>query len=80
MKFTVKHEFKHGFNTYEVGNSHDSDNLDDVSDADVNMFYSAGWADIEGQEPGPEAKPIGAELEVQNVKHNVTAADVGEVK
>jgi len=77
MKFTVKHTFKHGYTTFEDKNSHDSDNLEGVTDNDVETWYHAGWVDIEGMEPGPEAKPISAELEVQNIKHKITSETVG---
>lgn len=76
MKFTVKHEFKHGHRTFEIDNSHDSDNIEDLSESDVERYYAAGWLDIEGRDPGPEAKPVGAELNVQNIKTEVKASEV----
>lgn len=76
MKFTVKHEFKHGYDTFEVDNKHDSDNFEGMSDEDVMVFYNAGWVDIEGKEPGPDPKPVGAELNVQNIKTAINSSEV----
>ena len=77
MKFTVKHAFKSGFNTFENGNSHDSDNFPEMTESDLNRWYQAGFIDIDGYDPGPDAKPSGnPELEVQNHKVNIAMDDV----
>lgn len=66
MKFTVKNEFKSGYRTFEVGNSHDSSKMPDITEEDVQRWYRAGFVDIEGKEPGPEPNPQRVELVVQN--------------
>jgi len=50
MKFTVKENFKFGTATYEAGNTHDSDNIDGMSEDSVKLFHRSGWVDVEGKE------------------------------
>jgi hypothetical protein len=79
MKFKVLHTFKHGFSTFEVGNSHDSAALD-VADAMVDMWYRAGWVEIEGKPPAPAIDPSRAvTLEVQNVKVGMSVQTPGVI-
>ena len=68
MKFTVKNEFKAVGQTFEVGNTHDSEIRDDISDSDVCRWYRAGFVEIEGVEPGPDLDPNHTELAVDSVK------------
>lgn len=58
MKFKVKVEggFKSPYGAFENGNFHDSAVLG-IPEADVERWYRAGFVDILGRDPGPEARP-----------------------
>ena len=56
MKFTVKMDFKTSRGQFETGNSHDSVKLD-IPDAKIKDWYDAGWIEVEGWSPAPEAQP-----------------------
>lgn len=66
MKFKVIEPdgFKHGFNHYENGNSHDSDNISDMSEDEVMVFHRAGWVSIDGHEDNE-----------RNIHHQEVVAD-----
>lgn len=66
MKFNVKIDFKSNHRQYESGNTHDSERLG-VSDSQVMNWRQAGWVDVEGMEPGPEAVPGVAKVKPQEV-------------
>ena len=66
MKFLVVHEFKHGFNTFKKDNSHDSDDFDDIEESTVDVFWRAGWVEIEGRETNA-INPSHSEVIADNV-------------
>jgi hypothetical protein len=77
MKFTVKEDFLHGQRQFEAGNTHNSDKLS-LSDAELDMFYRAGWVDIEGRDPAPERNPQRAvRLDVQSSRLGTAAEKAG---
>lgn len=76
MKFTVKHEFKAKGRVFEEKNTHNSDNLPDVTDGDVMRWRTAGWVDVDGEESGPDPVTGHAELEVDNLKLGHKVEDV----
>lgn len=57
MKFTVIEPggFLHGATRYENGNTHDSDNITDMTDGDVMRFHRAGWVSLEGKADVPRS-------------------------
>mgnify|MGYP007065693634 CR=1 FL=1 len=50
MKFKVLSPkgFLHGAVRYENGNTHDSDNIDDMTDEHVKAYHRAGFVGLEG--------------------------------
>jgi len=68
MKFKVLTEFKHGFDTFEEGNNHDSEKLD-LTDELIEVFHRAGWVELEGRENN-ELNPTEQEVIPDNVMHN----------
>lgn len=68
MKFKVKTTFKHGHSTFEAGNSHDAATAG-LSDDQVLEFRRVGWVDVEGMEPGPDARPGAQRITVHDAVH-----------
>lgn len=75
MKFKVLNEFKHGFTTFEAGNSHDSEVLG-ITDDLVNVFHRAGWVELDGEESN-SLNPSHQEVIADNVIHNAEISDNG---
>ncbi len=73
MKFTPKEDFKHGYQTFESGNTYDSDNHPDVSEKDVRTFHAAGWAEVEGMDPAPPRQVQGVSVSPDNASHSQAA-------
>ena len=78
MKFTVIEPggFLHGAVRLEEGNSHDSDNFDDMTDEHVNMFQRAGWVSVEGVEDC-KRDPNHTEILVESTLHGHKASEAG---
>lgn len=62
VKVVVKERFKHGFDTFEVGDVR-SVNAEDAAD-----FHKAGWVSIEGKQDN-DLDLTPKELAVRNSKH-----------
>ena len=77
MKFKVIIEggFLHGFNKFETGNAHDSDNFDDITEEDVMRFHEAGWVSLPGEDNQP-AQANDVALEVDNSGQSSTTGEV----
>lgn len=56
MKFTAKMDFKTARGRFESGNTHDSEKLG-IPDAKIRDWYNAGWIEVDGWDPSPEAVP-----------------------
>lgn len=67
-KFTAKEDFMHGRAKFEAGNTYDSEKQG-LSDADVNIFYNAGWAEVEGRDPAPERQPGAVAIQPEGTVH-----------
>lgn len=75
MKFTPKEDFRHGAQTFEAGNTYDSEKYEGVSDADVYVFHAAGWAEVEGLDPAPARQVRGVAVQPDNARHAQTAQE-----
>jgi len=71
MKFKVISKFRHGYTTFEAGNSHDSEQLG-MSDELVDVFHRAGWVSIDGREDNA-VNPGHVEVIPDNVMHGHSA-------
>lgn len=72
MKFTPKHDFKHGpkGQTWEKDNTYDSVKHG-LSDEEVNYFWENGWAEVEGKDPAPTPNLNEVRLAPDNSKMGV---------
>lgn len=71
MKFTANSDFREGRTLFEAGNTYDSAKHG-LTEADLERFWSAGWAEVEGWAEAPERKP-GAQT-IRPKKHTVSNA------
>ena len=76
MTFKVLHQFKHGLNTFEAGNSYNPENYENMSESVVNVFHNAGWIELEGKENN-NLNPSHSEVIADNVSSNTTTSNVG---
>jgi len=74
MKFKLLTEFKHGLDTFEEGNNHDSEKLG-FTDELIEVFHRAGWVELEGRESN-KLNPSHVELIPDNVMHNTLTNEV----
>lgn len=82
MKFTVKLEkgFKTGkWGRFEHDNKHDSVVLG-IPDERVLIWREAGWVEVEGYEPGPEARPGARRIQPKDIKHAGLAPEAPQLK
>ncbi|MCP1675461.1 hypothetical protein J2T57_002611 [Natronocella acetinitrilica] len=66
-KFTVKIDFRADHRQYEDGNTHSRAKLG-ISGDRVLRWREAGWVDVDGMEPGPEAKPGPVKIQPRDIE------------
>jgi len=59
MRFQAKENFKHWHMLFEQGNWYTAESYG-IASADVDSFYAAGWAEVEGRDPAPARQVRGA--------------------
>ncbi|MCC5809875.1 MAG: hypothetical protein JJU06_05830 [Ectothiorhodospiraceae bacterium] len=77
MIFTVKCDYRAMHRQFEADNKHDSVKLG-IPDDKVLNWRAAGWVDIEGMEPGPEAQPGAVQVQPRDVEAGTAAVKRGK--
>lgn len=68
MRFTAKEDFMHGRLRFEEGNTYESSKYG-LNVSEIDIFYNAGWAEVEGRDPAPKRVPGGVELLPEGTTH-----------
>lgn len=67
--------FKHGHTRFEQGNTYNQDNHP-ITDADLKMFWDAGWIEVEGWETAPPLSTSPVAIQPDNIVIPVAGGDV----
>ncbi len=74
----VESSFKHDTHTFREGNTYQLEDYPDINQAELQMFWKAGWVQVEGWPETPERdvnKVV--ELEPHNSTIGIQSTDVG---
>lgn len=75
MKFTPKESFRHGYTTFETGNTYDSE-AQGLTEAELRAFHHAGWAEVEGMDPAPARQTQNVTINPKKAGHAHKAQEV----